>query len=280
MKERDYQNSISLTHLAATIAEIAGFDAPTQADSTVDWFVDIIKRMFGGNKADKILIFSVDAVPLWLIRKNTDMFAPVYQQAPVSLCVRSVIPTFTPIAYAAFFSGALPEINGVDKVVQPILSPQCTQPLIKSDTLMAAAVRAGFRVAVVTCADGCIASMLSQSGADLYIIDGDDDVAMFHKAKEIVEGNSYDFVFLYQLGFDYAMHRTGPESEGALDTLRDIVNRFEILCESAKKNWKGNSLFVFNSDHGSHFSDGKGNHGDDISEDTDILHFFGVYCNK
>ena len=277
--EHDYQNSISITRLSATIADIAGFEAPAQAEPAVEWLANIIKAAYGGAKANKVLIFSADAVPLWMVRKNTEMFASVYKHAPISLCVRSVDHPMTPIAYAAFFSGAFPEINGVDKVVPPILTPEVVQPLITCDTLMAAAVRAGLHVAVVTCANGCIASMLSQSGAHLYMIDGDDDEAMFAKAEELVENNYYDFVFLYQLGFDYSMHEKGPESVEALSTLQNIINRFDNICETAKKTWQGNCLFIFNSDHGAHFSQGKGSHGVNISEDTDIIHFFGTFCN-
>lgn len=274
--EHDAQNEISLTKIAATIAEIMEVEAPQQADRSIGWLADIMKQMLDG-KADKALIFSADAVPLWLVRKNTELFAAVYKNAPVSIPVRSVMPTVTPVAYAAMFSGALSQVNGVDQIVPPVLSPELTQPLIRCDTLMAALVRAGLKIAVITCANGCIASMLSRSGADFYIIDGDDDEAMFQKAMEVVQNDQYDFVFLYQLGFDYAMHKTGPESKEVVETLKTMIERFNRLCEAVRTCWKGNSLVVFNSDHGCHLEqDGRGHHGLDISEDTDIMHFWGA----
>lgn len=280
MNEHSYQNAISMTRFAATVSEIVGIQPPMQADQPVDWFTDILKKELDGT-AKRILIFSVDAVPLWLIRKYTDMFGLVYKNAPITLPFRSVIPTITPIDYAAMFSGALPEVNGVDRYLQPILSAELAQPLLKADSLIAAVVRAGLKTAVVTCSNGCIASMLSQSKADFFIIDGDDDAAMFTCAQEKIESGKYDFVFLYQLGFDYAMHAEGPESIKALNVLETIIKRFDILCDSVRRNWDGNSLVVFNCDHGAHCNAdaSHGNHGTDTSGDTDILHFFGTVKN-
>ena len=273
--EHSYQNTLPATQLAATIAKIADFEAPAQADPAIDWLADLWIEKLGG-KADNVLIFSADAVAAWLVRKYPEKFAKVWKHASMMIPVRTVMPTVTPVDYAAFFSGALPEVNGVDKIVQPILTPELTQPLLTCDSLAAAAVRAGRRVCVITCANGCIASMLSHSGAEFRIVPGDDDEAMYETAKAVVESGEYDFVFLYQLGFDYAMHAHGPESAEALATLDRIVERFEALHTAAERCWKGRTLVMFHTDHGCHLgADGHGHHGEDIPEDTDIFHFWG-----
>lgn len=278
--EHSYQNTLSATRIAATIADIAGFDAPPEAAPAVEWIADIMKERLGGH-ADNVLIFSADAVAAWLVRKYPEKFAKIWNRAPMMIPVRTVMPTITPIDYAAFFSGAMPDVNGVDRYLKPILSPELTQPLLKSDSLIAAAVRSGRRVCVITCSDGCIASMLSRSGADFRIIPGDDDEAMFLEAKSVVESGEYDFVFLYQLGFDYAQHGHGPEGEAALATLDRIIGRFETLCKTAEKNWHGSTLVMFHTDHGCHKEEnGSGSHGKDIPEDTDIFHFWGGICNE
>ncbi len=273
--EHSYQNTLATTQLAATIAKVADFEAPQQADPSVDWLADMWIEKFGG-KVDNVLIFSVDAVAAWLVRKYPEKFAKVWKHAPMMIPMRTVMPTVTPVDYAAFFSGALPEVNGVDRIVTPILTPELTQPLLTCDSLVAAAVRAGHRVCVVTCANGCIASMLSRSGADFRIIPGDDDEIMYQTAKEVVESGEYDFVFLYQLGFDYAQHAQGPESAEALGTLDRIIQRFETLYQTVERCWEGNTLVMFHTDHGCHLGDdGHGHHGEDIPEDTDIFHFWG-----
>lgn len=278
--EHSYQNSLSATQLAATIAKIAGFEAPQQAAPAVDWLADLwIEKLSG--KADNVLIFSADAVAAWLVRKYPNKFAKVWKHAPMMIPVRTVMPTVTPVDYAAFFSGALPEVNGVDKIVTPILTPELTQPLLTCDSLVAAAVRAGRRVCVVTCANGCIASMLSRSGADFKIIPGDDDEIMYRTAKEVVENGEYDFVFLYQLSYDYAQHAHGPESDEALKTLDRIIERFDDLYKTAGCCWQGNTLVMFHTDHGCHGDDaGHGHHGENIPEDTDIFHFWGAIVEK
>lgn len=277
--EHSYQNSISTTRLAATIADIAGFDAPTESEPPIEWLADLWKEKLGG-RADGVFIFSADAIPSWIVRKYTDKFAKVWKYTPMMIPMRTVMPTITPIDYAAFFSGAMPEINGVDRYLKPILTPELTQPLLKSDSLIAAAVRSGRKVCVITCSDGCIASMLSRSGADFRIIPGDDDEAMFREALSVIESEEYDFVFLYQLGFDYSQHSNGPESEKSLETLGKIIERFETFCECIKKYHHGNNLVIFHTDHGCHATDDGGSHGKDIPEDTDIFHFWGGICNE
>lgn len=277
--EHSYQNSVSTTRLAATIAAVAGFEAPAASDPAVDWLAELLRQKMGG-RADRVLIFSTDAVPAWMVRKYTDKFAAVWKHAPLMFPTRTALPAVTQIDYAAFFSGAPPDKNGVDREVKPILSEELTQPLLKGDSMIAAAVRAGRKVAVITCANGCIASMLSESGADFYIIPGDDDEAMYQKAAEIVRRGEHDFVFLYQLSFDYAQHRCGPEGETALTTLDSIISRFDEMCREAAEKWNGNTLVMFHTDHGCHaVPGGRGAHGMDIPEDTDIFQFFGGICN-
>ncbi|MBQ7921650.1 MAG: alkaline phosphatase family protein [Clostridia bacterium] len=277
--EHDYTNTLSATRLAATIADIAGFDAPAEAEEKMAWLADIWKERFNGH-ADGVFIFSADAVPCWMVRKYPDKFASVWKYAPMMIPLRTVFPTVTPIDYAAFFSGAQPDVNGVDRYVKPILTPALTQPLLKSDSLIAAAVRSGRKVCVVTCSDGCITSMLSRSGADFRIIPGDDDEAMFREAISVIKSGAYDFVFLYQLGFDYAEHAYGPEGEAALGTLDRIIERFAEFCECIKENHSGKNLVMFHTDHGCHDCSGSGRHGSDLPEDLDIFHFFGGICHE
>lgn len=277
--EHSYQNAVSTTRLAATIAKIAGFNAPAASDPALDWLADHWIKKFGG-QADRVLIFSADAVPAWMIRKYTEQFALVWEHAPMMIPTRTALPTITPVDYAAFFSGAAPSENGVDRYWPPILSEELTQPLLKGDSLIAAAVRAGRKVAVITCSNGCIASMLSRSGADFHIIPGDDDEAMYQKAMEIVRNGGHDFVFLYQLSFDYSQHANGPEGEAARETLDRIIQRFDTMCREVENRWDGNTLIMFHTDHGCHLEPGGyGSHGKDIPEDTDIFQFFGGIQN-
>ena len=75
--EHSYQNTLSATQLAATIAKIADFEAPQQADPAIDWLADMWIKKLGG-KADNVLIFSADAVAAWLVRKYPEKFANMH----------------------------------------------------------------------------------------------------------------------------------------------------------------------------------------------------------
>ena len=86
---------------------------------------------------------------------------------------------------------------------------------------------------------------------------------------------------LYQLSFDYKMHKVGPENEESLEVLKTITDRFGAISEKVKEIWKDKKyLTVFNTDHGSHLNPpedkNKGGHGLDIPEDMELVWFFGA----
>lgn len=270
-----------LTNFAATAALAMGVEKSEHMSKPVTELVDALTARAGGT-IEKALFFHVDAVPAYVVEKNKEIFVPVRNKVQYEIPFRAVMPSITPVCFAAMFSGAYPAYNGVSKHCQPILNEMVVQPTISCDTIIEILVRAGKKVAVVTCADGCIASMLYNRGADLYIIPGDDDKAMYAKAHSILRESQYDAIFLYQLSYDYTMHKYGPESKEALEVLHNLTNRFEVLVETAQETWKEHRIMtVFNSDHGSHLrEDGFGIHGDDIPEDMNMMWFFGAYAPK
>ena len=119
----------------------------------------------------------------------------------------------------------------------------------------------------------------------MFIIDGDDDKAMYRAADEALDNGKYDVIFLYQLSFDYTMHAHGPCSDEALKVLDTLTARFEAMAQHAQSVWKDHKrLIVFNSDHGSHKvendPDHKGMHGENIPEDMQMKWFFGAFPEK
>lgn len=51
--EHSYQNTLSAAQLAVAIAKIADFEAPQQADLTIDWVADIwIEKLARQNAGD------------------------------------------------------------------------------------------------------------------------------------------------------------------------------------------------------------------------------------
>ena len=275
------KNKNDLTNFASTVLESFGINkAQTMNDSDKN----LVNKITKNGKREKALLFHADAVPSYVIKKCPELFENVRKFADTEVEFKAVMPSITPVCFGAMFSGAYPENNGIPQYAKPILSDTLVQPALKVKTIVDLFTENGLKVALITCSNGCIASMLHQRGADAFIIPGDNDEKMFDKALSVLESGEYDVIMLYQLSYDYKMHDNGPESEIALSTLNTITERFKKLCEKAEEVWSDKKyLRVFNSDHGCHVtyrdSDGKtgGDHGQDISEDMDLIWFFG--CN-
>ncbi|MBE6631865.1 MAG: hypothetical protein E7623_04105 [Ruminococcaceae bacterium] len=265
------------TNFAATIAEAMGLEKEAHMSESVAELRDKLIEDAGGH-IEKAVFFHADAIPSYVVEKYPEMFETVRKHSPVAVPFHAVMPSITPVCFAAMFSGTYPDKNGVPKGVQPMITDTVIQPSICVTTHVDIFVKAGKKVAVVTCADGCIASMLYGRGADMYIIPGDDDVAMFRKADELVRTADYDVIILYNLSYDATMHRYGPESKEALQVLKENIDRYNILASHAREVWKNKRMLaVFNNDHGAHTIANGGYHGEDIPEDMDMVWFFGAY---
>lgn len=269
---------MDLTNFAPTVAMAMGLEKQEHMSAPVAELAEALMENAGGT-IEKALFLHADAVPAYVVEKNEAIFAPVRKFIQFEVPFHAVMPSITPVCFAAMFSGAYPSENGVPEYCPPIISDELVQPAISCGTIIDILVQAGKKVAVVTCANGCIASMLYGRGADMYIIPGDNDVLMYEKAYEILQEDKYDAIFLYQLSYDYTMHAKGPESKEALEALTKITERFETLAKTAKEVWKGHRIMtVFNCDHGSHIlPNGGGSHGDDIPEDMNMTWFFGSH---
>lgn len=271
----------NLTNFAATLLKCMGIDKPEHMSAPVEPLVEDVRERAGG-VIEKALIYHVDAVPAYIVDGYETLFAPVRRQTQICAEFNAVMPSITPVCFGAMYSGAYPDENGVPCYLPPTLTPELIQPRISCTTVIEALVAAGKKVAVFTCSNGCIASMLYGRGADMFIIDGDDDAAMYRAADAALDLDKYDVIFLYQLSFDYTMHAHGTRSEEALKVLDTLTARFENIAEHAQRVWKDHKrLLVFNSDHGSHDVQDdpthKGMHGDDIPEDMQMKWFFGAY---
>ena len=63
-------NSISMTRLAASVAKAMDAEAPKQAEAPIPFVEDLVKNALGG-KADRVMIYNPDCIPMWLYQKYT-----------------------------------------------------------------------------------------------------------------------------------------------------------------------------------------------------------------
>ena len=167
------------------------------------------------------------------------------------------------------YTGVEPAVHGILKYEKHVLSQESL-----FDTLGAA----GKKTALVAVEHSSMATLfLERPGIDYFILPYDGEVNA--KAEELIRGGEYEVVVVYNQEYDDVMHRTHPESEQALQALKNHIGAFHQLCAAAEEAWKGqDSLVVWATDHGIHTNEeGHGTHGTELEEDVNVMHFYGAW---
>jgi predicted AlkP superfamily pyrophosphatase or phosphodiesterase len=258
-------NSIPITGIAKTITDIVGIDAPQQAEASIDIIVSSAKKHFENKMIDRVFIYNPDAIAMWLFQKYTALFEGVFLQSDIQIPMLSIMPTVTPVCFASMYSGAMPNIHGIQDYIKPVLS---------TDTVFDAYIRAGLRPAIVSTANDSISCIFLNREMDYFIYDTHSDCNK--KAKELLAENNHDLIVLYNGNYDAVMHRTGTESDDAMNELKDNLAVYQELIQQIEKHWNNHRTMIgFCPDHGCHEIDGNlGSHGLDMAEDMNIIHFY------
>jgi hypothetical protein len=217
-------------------------------------------------RAGRVLVYCPDAIGTALVRDFGDWFAPVRAAAPLAVELRSMVPPKTPVCFASMFTGAQPEAHGIAGPVRPVL---------RCDTLFDALVRAGKRVALVAVRGSSIDLIFRDRPLDYFSEAHDEQVTT--RALALVAEDRHDLVVAYHQEYDDCLHRSTCRSPQALEAVKHHIAGFALLAGAANRSWAGHDRAVmFCPDHGGHDSDGRGTHGDDVPEDMEVTHFFGL----
>ena len=259
-------NSICLTDAASTISDIFGIDRPKYASGPICDVVQLADRYFEGKKADRILIYNPDAIALWLFQKYTSYFSGVFKHTQIGLPMRAVMPSVTPACFASMYTGAMPDVHGIKEYVKPV---------VKTDTLFDAAVRAGKKTVIISTKNASMSMIFLERKMDYFIYSTPEECK--EKALELIDKDEHDLIVVYNGSYDAAMHRHSPEGKEALEALKQNIVMFDELAAATEKSWsKYNSLICFLTDHGCHEIDGSlGSHGLEMPEDMNVIHFYG-----
>lgn len=253
---------LELTGVAAALTNALGVPAPQSAEPALNALTALCE---GG--VDRILMYNPDAVALWLFEKYTDLFLPVQKHTRLTLPLRTVMPSVTPVCFGTMYTGAQPSVHGIQSY---------TKPVIRTDTVFDALIRAGKKPCIVSTGSDSMSRIFLEREMD-YCIVGTPDEAN-EKAAELIAQDRYDLIAVYNGNYDSTMHKFGPESVEALDALRHNVRAFDALAQEVRTHWAAHrTLIAFAPDHGCHEIDGAcGSHGLDMPEDMNIIHFYGV----
>jgi len=261
----DILNSVSLTGLAATLADALGVERPAQANEPISSLAALVN-----GRVDRVFMYNPDAVALWLYQKYTRLFDGVVKHTQLALPLQSVMPSVTPVCFGTMYTGAYPEVHCIRKYAKPV---------IKIDTLFDAVIRAGKRCAIVCDTECSMGKIFLQRDMDYFAYETIEEINA--KAMELIDVDEYDLICVYNGNYDSTMHKNGTEAEASINELKANVAAFDMFANAIKEKWTSHDTLIgFAMDHGCHDIDGgSGSHGLDMPEDLNIIHFYGL-CPK
>ena len=267
-------NENSLDTICAALTYALGIDAPSISAAPNEALVAYIDEIFGGEKADRILMYNPDAVAQWIYEKYARYCKEATRYTDIAVPLRTVMPSVTPVCFATMYTGAQPAVHGIQKYAKPVLTVE---------TIFDAMVKAGRKCAIITSGDCSMSRIFLERKIDyLHYENGEAVNRVNAMAAEAIIQDKYDFIAVYNGNYDSVMHKYGPESMEAIAELRANSLAFGALSNLVERNWtKHNTLVGFAMDHGCHEIDGGcGSHGLDMEEDLNIVHLYKGYPRR
>ena len=264
-------NETDLARWACTIADVSGVTPPENASlERVEDLKTLVWDKTGKESVEKLLLYNPDAIgEEFFTRYEEKIFSPLVQSTDLQLRFRSPMPPKTPVCFATMYSGALPEVHGINHYEKPVLT---------IDTLFDAWARAGKKVALISKGGQSIPRIFAERDIDYFITGG--DAESVDKAIELLQTSDYDVIEVYNQEYDDMLHVTHPRSLFCKRAAKHYVQSYARLQDAVRTYWAGYSVLTgFCPDHGAHRV-GKilnGTHGDDIPSDRNIVHFFSVF---
>jgi len=267
------KNSTSLDSICAALAYAMGVEPPKHAAPKNFELSNYIDKVFDGKKADRVVMYNPDAIAQWIYEKYPYFFTGVKENTDIEIPLASVMPSVTPVCFGTLYTGAQPEVHGIQKYEKPVIT---------IDSLLDALVRAGKRVALITYRKCSLSRIYLGRDIDYYHFEDGGIAEVNAKAVEVILQDKHDFIVIYNGNYDSVMHKKGPESTEALAELNANCHFFSMISEMIKQHWKHhNTLVGFAMDHGCHEIDGGcGSHGLDMPEDINIVHLYKGYLGE
>ena len=258
-------NEKSLDTLCAALSYAMGITPPECAAAPDERLCQFVDEKFGGEKADRILMYNPDAIAQWIFEKYPEFFDVAVKRTELQLPYKTVMPSVTPVCFGTMYTGAQPSVHGIQKYEKPV---------IKIETIFDALIKAGKKVAIVAVPKCSIANIFLERELDYFIYPSYEQVNA--KACELILEDKHDFIVVYNGNYDASMHKNGPEGILPFGELRANTRTFAMFHDMVKEHWKKhNTLIGFAMDHGCHEIDGGcGSHGLDMEEDLNIVHLY------
>ena len=264
------KNVNSLDTICGALAYALGINPPKYAAEKNIELANYIDRVFDGKKADRVVMYNPDAIAQWIYEKYPEFLAEAKDNTDVEIYLSSVMPSVTPVCFATMYTGAQPEVHGIQKYEKPVIT---------IDSIFDALIRAGKKPALITNRRCSLSRIFLERNMDYFHFEEGTMADVEAKAAEVILRDEHDFIVIYNGNYDAVMHKNGPESARTLAELRVNAHNFAWISKLIQSNWKQhNTLVGFAMDHGCHEIDGNcGSHGLDMPEDINIVHMYKGY---
>ncbi len=267
--QHQYQTRNSIGDLTPSLCQMLGIRVPKQCGATaIPEVVDQAERLTGGEgRIQKALVFAPDAIGEVQRSRFPEELERVHKIAGFQVKSTSVMPSVTPVCFGTIFSGASPQVHGIQQYAKPVLT---------IETIFDTLAEAGKNVAIVTTNNTSIDKIFRDRKVDYYSTRTDQ--LSFQTAQRLLLEDDYDFIVLYFGSYDSASHHNGPWSETAVNEMKRAIAYFEEVNQTVEKVWKQyNRTLVWAPDHGNHQIDElTGGHGENIPDDMIVNHFYRV----
>lgn len=261
-------NAIPLARFASTMSALTGAPRPEFADpEPIGEVLDLVKNGTGRQTVDRLVIFNPDAIGEEFVARRRDaIFAPLCAMTDLSVGLLAPFPPKTPVCFATMYSGAPPEVHGIQAYVKPVL---------KTDTLFDVWARSGKRVALIAKRGQSIPRIFAERDIDSYLTGGDEESVK--TGIEVILSDAHEIVVVYNQSYDDLLHATHPDSRLCRMAAARYVSAYaRLLCAARSNNGERSTLMTFSPDHGAHRIAGflLGTHGKAVTSDMNIRHFF------
>ena len=209
-------NPNSLDTICGALSYALGIEAPAEAAAANADLTAYIDTVFGGEKADRVIMYNPDAIAEWIFRKYPSLTKGAQARTDIEIPLCSVMPSVTPVCFGTMYTGAQPAVHGIRKYEKPV---------IKIDSIFDAALRAGKKCAIISYGKSSLSHIFLERDMDYYIFDTVEEVNA--KAAKLIIEDEYDFIVVYNANYDSAMHNAFHLSSLSLESR--VIDNFQFL---------------------------------------------------
>lgn len=240
-----------MTAIAPTVAAVLGWPAPRQAQA--EPIGRVVEDLRG---SPRVAIVAPDALgrqPFETWCGEMPYLSARHETRSVLL--RAIMPTITPVNFAAMVSGATREVHGIGAFTDNFTC----------ETLFDVARSQGASSAGIG-QKGWTGSELLGRHADYWgKADSNTDAEVEELALGIAQAQRPDFLIVQVGNTDEVFHRHGPSSPEVVPALREMDARLQRISEGLLDLGYG---VLINADHGQHDTLTGGSHGTDSDADA------------